>query len=148
MKINIVYASWFGNGSKVVKELADILKAKNQEVTLYRVNEKIMDNLPFADLYIFSTPTRKFALPPEMEKSVENFSLNLEGSKYALITTYLDPRTIALKKLESILEKKKMVKMVDDLKIRVKGLKGILEENYKVKINKFAEDIINNLLPK
>ncbi|MHB1346462.1 MAG: flavodoxin family protein [Candidatus Humimicrobiaceae bacterium] len=97
MKINIVYASWFGNGEKIVKELAEILKARGQEVILFRVNEKVMDNLPFADLYIFSSPTRKFALPPEMKKSIENFSLNSEGAKFALITTYLDPRTIGLK---------------------------------------------------
>lgn len=145
MKINIVYASWFGNGEKIVKELAEILKARGQEVILFRVNEKVMDNLPFADLYIFSSPTRKFALPPEMKKSIENFSLNSEGAKYALITTYLDPRTIGLKKMESLLEKKKMVKAVSDLRIKVKSLKGPLGEGYKIKLNKFAEEIINSL---
>lgn len=130
---------------KLSRELAEILKTGGHEVILFRVNEKVMDNLPFADLYIFSSPTRKFALPPEMKKSIENFSLNSEGSKFALITTYLDPRTISLKKMESLLEKKKMKKAVSDLKIKVKNLKGTLEEGYKIKLNKFAEEIFDSL---
>ncbi|MHB1346461.1 MAG: hypothetical protein ACYCXK_03115 [Candidatus Humimicrobiaceae bacterium] len=41
-----------------------------------------------------------------------------------------------------------MEKAVSDLRIRVKSLKGSLEEGYKIKLNKFAEEIINSLSAK
>ena len=63
MKINIIYESQFGNGKKVVEELAVLLEEKDQEVALFPVAEIKPDKLPAADLYVFSTPTRKFMLP-------------------------------------------------------------------------------------
>ena len=141
MKINIIYESQFGNGKKVVEELAAILEEKDQEVALFPVTEIKPDKLPAADLYIFSSPTRKFMLPRNMGNFVKSFTPPSGDTKYALMTTYMDPRTIALRKMDALLKKKEIEKTADDFKIKVLGLKGPLEE-YGTGLKKFADELI------
>jgi len=142
MNINIIYESQFGNGKKVVEELAAILEENGQDVDLFPVAETKPGELPAADLYIFSSPTRKFMLPPNMGRLIKEFIPPSEDTKYALMTTYMDPRTIALRKMEALLKKKKIKKAADDFKIKVLGLKGPLEENYSDGLRKFADELI------
>ena len=91
-------------------------------------------------LYIFSAPTRKFSLPPEVKNFITGLNIP-SGKPYALITTYLDPRTIALKKMEALLNDKGMVKAAESLKIRARSLKGPLEEGYRDRLEEFAKTI-------
>ena len=142
MKINIIYASWFGNGKKVVEELAEILIEKKQDVKLFSIMEKVNDKIPEADLYIFSSPTRKFSLPANVKEFITGFIPPKSQAGYALMTTYMDPRTIALKKMESILNSKGMLKIAGDFKVKALGLRGPLENGYKEKLRAFAEEII------
>ena len=143
MKIKIIYASWFGNGKKVINELAEMLSSGsygNNQVEILDILEGGQLKDSGADLYIFSSPTRKFSLPAE----VKNFITGLDipsGKAYALITTYLDPRTIALKKMEELLGAKGMVKAGESLKIRAKGLKGPIEEGYGARLEEFVKII-------
>jgi len=142
MKINIIYASWFGNGKKVVEELEEILSEKKQDVKLFSIMEKSDSIIPEADLYIFSSPTRKFSLPANVKEFISNFIPPISQAGYALMTTYMDPRTIGLKKMETILNSKGMLKAVSDFKVKVFGLKGPLESDYKEKLRAFAEEIV------
>jgi flavodoxin len=142
MKIYIIYESHFGNGKKIVDELAKILKSKKQDVELFSVKNIKPDKLPKADLYIFSSPTRKFALPPDMRDFLENFNPPTKFVKYALITTYLDPRTIALKTMATKLEEKGIKKAADDFKVRVAGLKGPIKEDYMDRLEKFSKELL------
>jgi flavodoxin len=142
MKINIIYESHFGNGKKIVDDLAVILKNRNQDVELFPVKNTSPDRLPIADLYIFSSPTRKFTLPPDISDFLDNFNPPAKYIRYALVTTYLDPRTIALKKMASKLDKKEMKKAADDFKVRVAGLKGPVKEDYMDRLAIFAEELI------
>ena len=143
MKINIVYESKFGNGKHVLDELSQLLKDKKQEVELFRFTETDPGNLPRADLYLFHSPTRQFMLPPGVRSFIRRFAPPVEKAKYALSTTYMDPRTIALKKIDAYLRKKGMVKVTEDLKIKVLEIKGPLEE-YREKIEDFADRLIKN----
>ncbi len=143
MKINIVYESKFGNGKKMIEELAGILTEKKQEVKLFPVTETKIDDLPGADLYIFSTPTRQFMLPRAMKNFLKRFQLPAGEAKYALMTTFLDPRTIALRKMEALLESKAMKKAANNFKVKALGLKGPLED-YKDRLEKFAEEILKD----
>ena len=102
VNINIIYESQFGNGKKVVEELAVILEGKGQNVDLFPVTEIEPDKLPVAELYIFSSPTLKFTLPRNMGNFVKKFTPTSKDTKYAFMTTYMDPRTIALKKMEAL----------------------------------------------
>ncbi len=141
MNINIIYESQYGNGKKIVEELGIILEENGQEVDLFPVAEIKPDKLPAADLYIFSTPTRKFMLPRNIGNFVKNFTPPSEGTKYALMTTFMDPRTIALKKIEALMTKKGIKKVTDNFKVKVLGLKGPLEE-YSTQLRKFADELI------
>ena len=141
MKINIMYESKFGNGEKMLNELARILKDKKQEVELFRFTETSPGSLPDADLYLFHSPTRQFMLPLGVRAFVKRFKPPDGVKGYALSTTYMDPRTIALKKMDSLLQKKGMVKVTDDLKIEAMGLQGPLRE-YINDIEDFAERLI------
>ena len=142
MKINILYASWFGNGKKVVEELAEILIKKNQDVRLFSIMEKPTEIIPDADLYIFSSPTRKFSLPTNVKDFISSFTSPKSQTYYALMTTYMDPRTIGLKKMESVLNSKGMLKATGDFKVKSLGIKGPLEAGYNEKLMAFAEEIV------
>ena len=142
MKINIIYESHFDNGKKIVDELSKILRSKNQDVELFPVNNTTPDNLRIADLYIFSAPTRRFALPPDISNFLDNFDPPTKNIKYALMTTYLDPRTIALKKMTAKLDKKEIKKAANDFKVRVAGLKGPIKEDYIDRLVVFAEELL------
>jgi flavodoxin len=142
MKINIIYESHFGNGKKIVEELSKILKNKKQDVEIFSVKDTSPEKLPIADLYIFSSPTRKFMLPPDMSNFLKNFNLPTKYVMYALMTTYLDPRVIALKKMAAMLDKKEIKKTTSDFKVRVSGLKGPIKEDYMERLAIFAEELI------
>ena len=128
MKINIVYESKFGNGKKMLEELAGLLEDKGCEVSMFMFTEISPEMLPPADLYLFHSPTRQFMLPPGVRRFIKRFNPPAGNKGYALSTTYMDPRTIALKKMDAYLQKKGMVKVTDDLKIKVLELRGPLEE--------------------
>ena len=78
-----------------------------------------------------------------MGNFVKGFTPPSKGTKYAFMTTYMDPRTIALKKMEALMEKKEMIKTANDFKVRVLGLKGPVKEGYRENLEKFAEELLN-----
>ena len=142
VNINIIYESQFGNGKKVVEELATILEDKDQKVSLFPVKEIEPDKLPAAELYIFSSPTLKFTLPRNMGNFIKRFTPPSRDTGYAFMTTYMDPRTIALRKMEALMKDKEMIKAADDFKTRVMGLKGPLKEGYREDLEKFADELL------
>jgi len=142
MKINIIYESHFGNGKKIVDDLTKILESKKQNVELFSVKNTSFDKLPVADLYIFSSPTRKFTLPPDMSNFLDNFNPPTKYVRYALMTTYLDPRTIALKKMTAKLDKKEIKKAANDFKVRIAGLRGPIKKDYMERLAIFAEELV------
>ncbi len=142
MNVNIFYASWYGNGKKVVEELAGILTGRKHAVQMFSLMEGPIGTIPDADLYLFSSPTRRFSLPANVKAFIGKFTPPKKQARYALMTTYLDPRTIGLKKMEAVLEAKGMQKAAGDLKIKVLGLKGPLEKEYGKKLAAFADEIL------
>jgi flavodoxin len=141
VKIRIIYASWFGNGKKLVEKLAEILVEKHHDVMLFSLMEESAGMVPDGDLYIFSSPTRKFSLPKNVRDFISAFVPPRSGTHYALMTTYMDPRTIGLKKMQALLDSKGMLKIADDCRIKSLGLKGPLEDGYSEKLIAFAERI-------
>ena len=141
MKIGIIYASWFGNGKKLVEKLAEILVEKHHDVMLFSLMEKSAGMVPDADLYIFSSPTRKFSLPGNVKDFITAFIPPRSGTQYALMTTYMDPRTIGLKKMQALLDSKGMLKAAEDCRIKALGLKGPLENGHDEKLLAFANGL-------
>jgi flavorubredoxin len=136
-----MYASWFGNGKKLVEKLAEILVQKHHDVTLYSLMEKPADAVPDAELYIFSSPTRKFSLPKNVRDYLSAFVPPRSGTRYALMTTYMDPRTIGLAKMQALLDSKGMLKAAEDCRIKALGLKGPLENGHDQKLLAFADSL-------
>lgn len=139
MKVCIVYESKYGNGKKCVEYLQDIISRKGHEVEIFSIREIKPKSLPQVDFYIFSAPTHIGNPPRKMKKFLKR--LEIRG-KYPLITTYLDPKTKTLEKMEEILQTKGMTK-VSSIKIKVNGMKGPLEDNYKQKLEEFATKIFD-----
>jgi flavodoxin len=145
MKILILYESRFGNGKKLSEELAAILNGKAQDAEAISIHDVRPGDLSAADVYVFSSPTRIFMLPISMRRFIRGFSPKADGSRYALMTTYMDPKARALKVMEKLIGTKKMAKAAGDLKVRISDIKGPLEEGYRDKLEKFADDILESL---
>ena len=141
MKVCIAYESKYGNGKKCVEYLQNIIKAKGHDVDIFSIRNIKPDLLPEADFYIFSSPTHIGSLPWKMRRFLKKLNAK-EGTKYALMTTCINLDTKVIQKMEEILGKKGMIK-ISEIKIKVRGMKGPLEEEYEEKIEKFVEEILS-----
>ena len=81
-------------------------------------------------------------LPPSMKSFLKKFKPANDGAKYALMTTYLDPRVKALASMEKILQKKGMVKITDGFKVKALNIEGPLEEGYLGRLKEFSDQLI------
>lgn len=143
MKICIAYESKYGNGKKCVEHLQDVISKKGHDVETCSVRETKPGSLPQADVYVFSSPTHVGSPPRKMKKFLRNLEIKQEGAKYALMITYLNSKATTLQKMEEILQSTRMTKVSDGVKIRVTGMKGPLESDYKEKLDAFAKDILD-----
>lgn len=142
MKILVLYESRFGNGKRLSEELAAILNGRAQDAEAISIYDIGPGDIPAADIYVFSSPTRMFMLPISMRRFIKSFSPGTRGAKYALMTTYINPGVKALKVMEKLIGTKKMGKAADDLKVRVVDIKGPMEGGYRDRLEKFADDIL------
>jgi flavodoxin len=142
MKVCITYESKFGNGKKCAHYLSGAITNKGHETEIFSIREVKPNSLPQADLYVFSSPTHVGSPPGKMKKFLKKLEINQEGTKYALVATYMDPKTKTLEKMEALLSPKGMTKVSDGLKIKVTGMKGPLEEGFEQKLEEFATNIL------
>jgi hypothetical protein len=57
------------------------------------------------------------------------------------MTTYVAPEPLALEKMDKLLEGKGIEKVTNDFFTRVKEIKGPLGEDYRKKLEDFAEEL-------
>jgi flavorubredoxin len=143
MKVHILYESKFGNGKKLVDYLENVISEKGHEVKSISLRDIKPKSLPQSDLYIFSSPTHVGSPPGIVKKFLKKMDVPGEGKKYALMATYMDPKTKTLEKMETLIQPKGMTKASDGIKIKVNGMKGPLEEGYKEKLDGFASKIFS-----
>lgn len=161
MKIEVYFESKHGNGKKVVEKLAEDLTAKGHAVGLHHIGEVRPKEMPSADLYLFSSPTRMGKPVGSMRRFVKKVKVPTQGAKYALIATHgaakpnkktgVIPSPAELEKwrrtipmMEEILNRKGMMK-VADLQVYVLDLKGPLEDGWEDKVGVFAELVLSKL---
>ena len=142
MKVCIAYESKFGNGKKLVKHIQTTISKKGHDVEAYSISETKPDSLPNADIYIFSSPTHIGGPPGKMKKFLKKLEINQEGAKYALMETYMYPKSKTLQKMEDIIESKGMTKVTDGVSLKVKSVKGPLEDGYEEKLEEFSKKIL------
>jgi len=109
MKYVIVYWSRFGNNKKIVDALEPLLKKKG-DVQVFKAIEVNSAKMPDADYYIFSAAVEALMIQLDMKILMKNIE-DLDGKKYGIINTYKNRNK--LKKMEKLLNKKKMIKIAE-----------------------------------
>ncbi|HEU4425302.1 MAG TPA: hypothetical protein VFR67_22450 [Pilimelia sp.] len=153
MKIEYVHASKFGNGATVAEEFKKQMAPHAVQVTVHHIRDMRPNQLPPADLYLFSSPGR-FGRPiGGMRRFLKKVELPA-GTKYAILTTEAAPRPDkktgrvptdeemakwqrVIPIMNEILQGKGLVEVAED-KVLVTGLKGPLEAGWQEKVRAFA----------
>jgi flavodoxin len=141
MKICIAYYSKYGNGKKAAEHLHSQLVKIGHIVVLHSAESIDPKILPAVDLYVFGSPTHMGSPAGKMKHFLKKLALP-EGSKYALMATYMGGNAKTLLKMEKILAKKGYVKTHDGLELKVEGPKGPLAEGYKTFVENFAHKLV------
>jgi multimeric flavodoxin WrbA len=156
VKIEYYHASKYGNGAKVAEEFKNQMEAKGVTVNVHHVKDVKPEEIPPADLYLFSSPGR-FGKPiGDMRGFLKKVNL-ASGTKYAILVTEFAPvpeKSIRIPTTEEesgkcqrvipvineMLQKKGLVKVAEG-KIFVIGMKGPLEPNWQKEVETFASRI-------
>ena len=156
MKIEYFHASKYGNGTMVAEEFRTQMAAKGVTVSVHHIRDARPQELPSADLYLFSSPGR-FGKPIRGMRRFLNNVVLPAGSKYAILTTEATPKPDKktgrmpteeeLAKWQRVrpimnetLHGKGLVEVAEE-KVEVTGLKGPLEEGWQHKVSAFADRI-------
>jgi menaquinone-dependent protoporphyrinogen IX oxidase len=157
MKIEYLHASKYGDGAMVAEEFSRRMSARGVTVDIHHIREARPNELPPADLYLFSSPGR-FGKPiGGMRRFLKKVELPA-GTKYAILTTEAAPKPdkktgrvptdeelVATGQrvrpiMNEILQGKGLVEVAED-KVFVTGLKGPLEDGWQRKVEVFAARI-------
>jgi flavodoxin len=156
MKIEYVHASHYGNGVMVAEEFKKQMAAHGVAVNVHHIKAMSPNELPPADLYVFSSPGRMGKPIGAARRFLKNLRLPA-GTKYAILTTEARPKPdrktgkMPTEKeqpkfqrvrpiMNEILEGKGLVRTAED-KIYVTGLKGPLEADWEKKVEAFVLQI-------
>jgi len=156
MRIEYFHHSVYGNGAAVAAEFRRLMATRGVTVNVHHLRDVKPDEVPPADLYLFSSPGRL----GKPIKDVRRFLKRLElapGAKYALLTTEMAPqpdrktgRVPSEEELSryqrvrpilnELLEGKGLVKVAEG-KVQVLDVKGPLEDGWQAKVEDFASRI-------
>lgn len=159
MNIELYHASKFGNGAMVAEEFKRIMAVKGITVNVHHIRDASPKEIPFADLYIFSSPGRMGKPIKGMRKFLTKLQLP-SGSRYAILATEMNPRANektgsmpteeelgrcqrVIPIMNDMLQAKGLKKVAED-KIYVTGIKGPLEEGWQEKVAGFASVITSS----
>jgi menaquinone-dependent protoporphyrinogen IX oxidase len=156
MKIEYFHASEHGNGAMVAEEFKRQMAAKGVTVNVHHIREVSPEEMPSADLYLFSSPGRMGKPIGGMRRFLKKASLPA-GAKYAVLTTELAPqpdkRTGRLPTEEEHARWQRVIPIMNEAlqakgliavaagKILVGAIKGPLEEGWQKKVEAFASQI-------
>ena len=156
MKIEYYHASKYGNGLLVAEEFKKIMAGKGVTVNVHHVREVRPNDLPFADVYVFSSPGRIGKPIGSVRRFLKRVELP-SGTKYAILTTQGAPRPNKktgqmpteeeqarwqriIPIMNELLQSKGLQKVAEG-KVLVTGIKGPLEESWQKKVEDLADQI-------
>jgi flavodoxin len=141
MKYVIVYWSRYGNGKKVIENLATKLNKKGATTQIFKTDDLDPTKMPEADLYLFSAPTEAFNLQKNMRKFMKKLS-GMENKKYGIINTH-GMKKDRLPKMEKLLSRKNMFMVAGvDFQVGDGTDKGEgLPIGWEAKLDQFADKI-------
>jgi flavodoxin len=137
----IVYWSRYGNGKKVVENLASTLKKRGADTKVYQPSELDPAKMPEADIYVFSAAVEAFNIQKNMRTFMKNLE-SMENRKYGIINTHAMKKN-RLYKMEKLLSKKSMVKVAElDFQIGEGSQSGNgLPAGWEAKVKQFASKL-------
>ncbi len=157
MNIAYYHASKFGNGAMVAEEFKKIMAARGITVSVQHIRDANPQDLPPADLYVFSSPGRMGKPKGNVRRFLRKVTLE-PGTRYAILTTQGAPkpdkktgkmptqeelnrweRVIPI--MNELLEAKGLKKVAEGA-VWVTGIKGPLEEGWQHKVAAFANQIV------
>jgi hypothetical protein len=153
MRIEYVHASKYGNGAMVAQEFKHQMEGRGVAVTVHHIRDVRPQELPPADLYLFSSPGRMGRPIGGMRRFLRKVDL-APGTRYALLTTegapQPDKKTGRMPTEEEqarwqrvrplmneALQAKGLTEVAED-RVFVTGLKGPLEDGWQHKVEDFA----------
>ena len=86
MNIAYYHASKFGNGAMVAEEFKKIMAARGVTVSVQHIRDANPQDLPRADLYVFSSPGRMGKPKGNVRRFLRKVTLE-PGTRYAILTT-------------------------------------------------------------
>ena len=160
MHIAYYHASKFGNGAMVAEEFRKIMVARGMTVSVQHIRDANPNQLPLADLYVFSSPGRFGKPKGNARRFLRKVSLE-PGTRYAILTTQgapkPDPKTGKMPTQEELDSWERVIPIMNEL-LEAKGLtkiaagavlvtriKGPLEEGWQQKVTAFADQITSSL---
>ena len=158
MNIAYYHASKFGNGAIVAEEFQKIMAARSVAVSVKHMRDANPEDLPTADLYVFSSPGRMGKPKGNVRRFLRKISLE-PGTRYAILTTQAAPRPDkktgklpaqeeqdrwerVIPIMNELLEAKGLTKVAEGA-VLVTGMKGPLEEGWQNKVAAFADKIMS-----
>ena len=145
MKVCILYDSKYGNGKTCMEFLGSFIKDSDHEVEIYSVKEIEPSSIPEADVFIFSAPTHFGNVSGKMKEFIKKID-NKEGKRYSVITTCLEHgKSDTTDTMEKILEEKGMKKAAKSVKIKVKGMKGPVDNNSEKQLKNLANELMEEI---
>jgi menaquinone-dependent protoporphyrinogen IX oxidase len=156
MNIAYYHASKFGNGVMVAEEFKTIMAARGATVSVQHIRDANPQDLPEADLYVFSSPGRMGKPKGNVRRFLRKVTLE-PGTRYAILTTQgapkpdkktgkmptqeeLDRWERVIPIMNELLEAKGLKKVAEGA-VWVTGIKGPLEEGWQRKVTAFADQI-------
>jgi menaquinone-dependent protoporphyrinogen IX oxidase len=156
MNIAYYHASKFGNGVMVAEEFKTIMAARGATVSVQHIRDANPQDLPEADLYVFSSPGRMGKPKGNVRRFLRKVTLE-PGTRYAILTTQgapkpdkktgkmptqeeLDRWERVIPIMNELLEAKGLKKVAEGA-VWVTGIKGPLEEGWQRKVAAFADQI-------
>jgi flavodoxin len=163
MNIAYYHASKFGNGAMVAEEFRKIMAARGITVSVQHVRDANPNDLPKADLYVFSSPGRMGKPKGNARRFLRKVSLE-PGTRYAILTTQGAPRPDkktgkmptqqeqdrwerVIPIMNELLAAKGLTKVTEGA-VLVTGIKGPLEEGWQKKVEAFADQIMSARIPR
>ena len=155
MRVEYLHASEYGSGAEVAAEFGRQMAANGVTVHVHHIREAKPNELPPADLYLFSSPAR-FGKPiGTMRRFLKKLELPA-GTKYAILSTEAAPHPDWAGKVPSeqelakwtrvrpimkeILQRKGLVEVAEST-VHVADVRGPLEEGWQDKVKAFAARI-------
>ena len=157
MNIAYYHASKFGNGAMVAEEFKKIMAARGVTVSIQHIRDANPQDLPRADLYVFSSPGRMGKPKGNVRRFLRKVTLE-PGTGYAILTTQgapkpdrktgkmptqeeLDRWERVIPIMNELLEAKGLKKVAEGA-VWVTGIKGPLEEGWQHKVAALADQIM------